>query len=82
MIISELLQESMSLHNRAKVPGKLQPRAYEAMDLWRQAYELRALAESMDPEKADPAWAEEQRHTPRGRDTHDELMTFYREKLG
>lgn len=47
-----------------------------------EAYTLRMAAHQIDPEHSDPAWIEEQGKTPTGRDTHDELMTFYREKLG
>lgn len=77
MDVSDKLLQSMSLHYRA------QPlRGDERVRLWREAYALRKQAHEEDPDHLSPAWAAEQESTPRGYDTHMELMTFYREKLG
>lgn len=80
-MVGDLLRQSMSAHDRAKDQRRRGNRdqARESL-LQARALRLQALAE--DPERTDIAWAAEQARTPLGRDTHDELLKFYREQLG
>lgn len=85
--VAELLYQSLAAHQRAKQQlaskdGRSVLVKARDMAALREAYELRKQALALDPERADPAWQDEQAKTPRGRDTHAELMSFYREKLG
>ena len=77
MDVSDMLLASVSLHRSAATA-----KSESKLELWRHAYEMRKRAHAEDPEHLSPGWAAEQGATPRGRDTHEELMTFYREKLG
>jgi len=81
--VDGLLQESLTAHKAAQQVvkgGKLiRLLDYERLAV---AYALRKQALLMDPERTDPAWQVEQVKTPNGRDTHLDLMTYYREKLG
>jgi hypothetical protein len=46
-----------------------------------RAYDLRKDAHALDPEHTAAAWTVDQQATPTGRDTHSDLMTFYRSHL-
>lgn len=88
MTIAELLQQSRDAHQRYRVnvprrvsdggastvavPGN----ALEAGAALLEACRLRAEAGALDPQRTDPAWADE----PLTHD-HDDLLTFYAEQL-
>lgn len=76
--VGDLLRRSMALHVQAK--ASKQGRPADAQDKWTQAYALRYQAHGRDPHHTDPAWEEEQNRSPAGRDTHVEMMSFYRSK--
>jgi hypothetical protein len=85
--VATLLAQSMSLHEQGKqATSSINGRRVvaRAMDLgkMREARDFRVQADAQDPGHIDPAWADEQRLTPMGTDTHKALMEFYREKLG
>jgi hypothetical protein len=67
----------MRLHIQAKPQGK-RPRPVDARSKWAGAMFLRRKAHELDPHHEDPAWEQEQPRTPAGRDTHAEMMLFYK----
>ena len=71
--ISELLKASMAAHQSSK--GKVR-----SMDILKEAANLRRQAASLDPSFSDPAWAEEEKLTPRSHNTHAVLTAFYESK--
>lgn len=56
----------------------------QALEVLRQARDLRVQAIELDPGRINPAWTDETevRATPAQTNTHDELMRFYTEMLG
>ena len=73
MRVHEMLKESLMLHHAAK--GKS---TEERRSLHQRAHLLRTQAHELDPEHKESVWAEEQTATPRGYDTHNLLMEFYK----
>lgn len=67
----------MQAHNQAK--GR--PRPANWKEALQRAYALRQTAHELDPDHEAPAWQAEQRFSPKGRDTHEEFLAFYREQL-
>jgi len=72
------LRESMRLYLQARSKRRQNDSTWR-VDL-RNSASLRVEAHNLDPKHESPAWEEEQGHTPRGRDTHEEIMAFYREQ--
>lgn len=79
--VAAKLTASLAAHQAA-----LQARQHRdldvAFDQMTLAYRWRTEAHALDPQHTAPAWRNEEHKTPRGRDTHTELMTFYRQQLG
>lgn len=74
--VARLLADSLTVHNSAKPAGKGQRRDMtQALEKWGTARALRLSAHALDPEHADPAWANE-------RVAHEAMMLFYDQKLG
>lgn len=72
--VSDALTASWAAHaawRRTKDRAKLE-----------EARDLRVMADTLDPGHTDEAWDAESIRTPRGRNTHEEMVRFYREKLG
>lgn len=80
---ADVLAQSLAEH-RAAMPQKPSgKRPGDWQDHMREAWRLRLQAHLvLDPWHADPAWEQEQYLTPRGRDTNEAMLAFYREKLG
>jgi hypothetical protein len=74
--VSALLTASRAAHEQAKALRRSH-RVAEARDALSTAARLRREAHALDPDHIGPAWVEEQRQTPRGRDTHAELIAWY-----
>lgn len=79
--IAALLSESLAQHRHAFKLRHDGDAAAARMAL-SEARRLRLDAEALDPEHEAPAWADEQRHTPRGKDTHAEMLAFYAQQAG
>lgn len=79
--IGELLAASMRAHLAAKDARRGRDAARAVASLL-EAYTLRLKASDADPNRKDPAWEDDQTFSPMGRETHDDMMRFYREKLG
>ena len=79
MTVAKLLAESMRLHKSAKPQAKAKRLWQDVAPTLRDAYSLRKQAHEMDPGHQDPAWSFEQSETPRGVDTHEAMMAFYRD---
>jgi len=77
--VRQLLQASQAAHRNAKML-RLGKNAAQAAVVLKRAADLRVEALQVDPTRRSPAWEEEQRVTAVGRDTHEDLMAFYREK--
>jgi len=87
MIVSNLLRESMAAHDKAKAlrnsgRGRNPEIRAQALAELIKARDLRLQALAEDPDRTDPAWTDEQKRTPTGVDTHEELMCFYQQQLG
>ena len=86
MSVAVLLGASMAAHDRAKALRNSKARDPEtrakALAELIKARDLRVQALAEDPKRTDPAWDDEQKRTPNGLDTHDQLMTFYQQQLG
>jgi len=80
--IAELLSQSMAAHKSARPAGKNSVRPTDWKARLKTAADLRKQALEQDPERKDPAWSEEERHTTTGRNTHEFLMAFYLDVLG
>lgn len=82
MTVAELLAASWAAHERGRQKGKGGPsvRITRAKDLsaWQEAYEARKAAHEQDPEHLDQAWADEAGKTSVSKDTHAEMMQFYK----
>jgi hypothetical protein len=74
--VATLLKDSMAAHAQWRMLKPTQPE--QASAALRSAAALRVQAHEADPDHSDPAWQQEQPKTARGRDTHEELMAFYR----
>jgi hypothetical protein len=74
--VADLLAQSMVAHREAKQCLTRRDRR-GALVLWKEARARRKTAHGLDPLHTSPAWSEEQKHTPTGKDTHDELCQFY-----
>lgn len=81
MTIADLLRESMAEH-RTALAHRQRKAAVSAIPHLERAYRLRLDADREDPNHSDPAWQEEEQHTPTGRSTHTDLMQFYEQQLG
>lgn len=80
MDVGTLLRNSLAKHRQAH---QLRQRdKVQALEVLRQARDLRVQAIGLDPGRIDPAWTDEQKATPAQTNTHDELMRFYTEMLG
>jgi hypothetical protein len=84
-VVAEKLAASMVEHQQAKqevqgVAGRRKIMKPRIKALLMRAALLRKEAHALDPEHKAPAWAEEQRHTARGVDTHAMMMAFYRDQ--
>lgn len=78
--VAAKLRDSLAAHNAALVAR--QHRCYAVAHTQIElAYRLRLDAHTLDPEHDAPAWADEAGQTPNGKDTHDEMMRFYRQQL-
>lgn len=78
--VADLLRESMNLHESAKaLRNRKVPNRINAREMLQRAAALRVEAHQLDPKHTAPAWAEEQRKTASGTDTHEALMDTYRE---
>jgi hypothetical protein len=81
MTVADLLRDSLAEHKAAL--AERQRKAFiSAIPHLERAYRLRLDAHREDPEHSDPAWAEEEQHTPTGRSTHEDLLAFYKQQLG
>lgn len=78
--IAGLLRDSLVSHDAATRARKAGDAATTRVAI-EAALTLREQAHSLDPDHVSPAWAAEQAKTPRGKDTHDELIAFYRQQL-
>lgn len=79
--VATLLAASMAKHREAFAARHAKQR--EAADLLlEQARRLRLEADALDPAHASRAWADEQQHTPVGRNTHSAMLAFYEQQLG
>lgn len=86
LTVAQLLEASWAAHKAAQqvtTGAKDKRRVTRGLDVKKltEAYELRKQAIATDPDHTDPAWQQEQARTPNGRDTHAELMAYYRGKL-
>lgn len=72
--VSQLLATSYAFHNQS-LPSKGVPRNRAAL---KSAADLRLEALEIDPNRIEPAWAEEDKRTPGGTNTHEALMAFYK----
>jgi len=70
------LAASMRAHEDAR-QARLQRDPIRARAMLAGAAEWRLLAHTRDPEHTAPAWQDEQRFSPTGRDTHAEMVAFY-----
>lgn len=77
--ISRLLDISLRAHQDAK-RARLSGRMADGLAHWQNALNARTEAHQLDPDHLDDAWGAEQDKSPRGRDTHHELMAFYAER--
>lgn len=77
--ITRLLALSLKAHQEAK-QARAKHQHTHCRDLWQQALDARIDAHTLDPDHTDDAWQVEQASSPRGRDTHIELMQFYAER--
>lgn len=75
--VAELLDKANKAHKDAMMyrSGKERPQTFR--ESWQEAYDARKQAHVLDPAHSSPAWAAEQGLTPRSRDTHGLLMSFY-----
>lgn len=78
--IATLLRDSMTCHMGARTARRMRD-SVAALGNLQEALTLREQAHALDPEHMAPAWAEEQRHSPNGKDTHTEMLAFYRQQL-
>lgn len=78
--VAAKLRDSLAAHDAALDARHRKDFAVATVEL-RRAYTLRADAHNLDPDHLLPAWQEEDRRTPRGRNTHDDLMAFYAQQL-
>jgi hypothetical protein len=78
--VATKLRDSPAAHQAALEARRRRDFATATTEL-RRAYTLRADAHNLDPEHDAPTWQEEDRNTPRGRNTHDDMMSFYRQQL-
>lgn len=76
MTVKQLLATSHAFHEQAK-PTKTKPRDRNAMA---EAAKFRLEALAMDPNREDPAWAEEDAKTAPGTNTHEAMLAFYRQQ--
>jgi hypothetical protein len=74
--IAALLAESLVAHRAATLLRQAKHSA-AACEKLREAANLRRQAHAADPAHESPAWADEDRVTPKGKVTHDALMAFY-----
>jgi hypothetical protein len=74
--IAQLLAESLAAHRAATLLRQAKQSTAACQKL-REAADLRRQADAADPAHESPAWADEDRVTPKGKVTHDELMAFY-----
>jgi hypothetical protein len=79
--VTDLLRASLAAHQAALEARQQRDPATASLQL-QIAYDLRLQAHRLDPDHTAPAWQAEDRKTPRGRDTHSELLAFYRSQLG
>ena len=84
--VNGLLKASLAAHEAAKqvirvIGGKRQIVRGRDLAKLKEAAELRAQAEALDPKREASGWSEEQSRTPARLDTHTTLTEFYREKL-
>lgn len=80
MTIADTLRASRAAH-QAALSARQRKDAVSAEAQLRDAYRLRLEAARDDPDRTDPAWIEDQDVTPRGRDTHADLLAFYALKI-
>jgi hypothetical protein len=82
-LIADKLRASRAAHQAAKEARQRRETEIATVHL-REAFTLRRDAEQLDPGHTVDAWREgpEVTLTPRGTDTHTELMAFYRQQLG
>lgn len=78
--VAAKLRDSLAAHAAALEARHRKDFAVATVEL-RRAYTLRGDAHNLDPEHTLPAWQEEDRRTPQGRNTHDDLMAFYAQQL-
>lgn len=77
--IARLLTASLKAHQDAK-RARHDRKPALCREHWQAALNARVDAHALDPEHTDPAWAEEQAHTPGRYDTHSEMLQFYAER--
>jgi hypothetical protein len=85
-LVTAKLADSMALHRAARQQtanpkGEGNRTVTKPKDLtkYAKAFLLRQEAHELDPKHEASAWAIEQAATPAGRDTHSELMAFYKD---
>ena len=77
--VASKLAEAMMLHRQAMASNSRR-RPLDWMDKLREAATARMAAEAADPTFSSPKWADEDGLTPRGINTHEAFMAFYRAK--
>lgn len=79
--VATTLRESHAAHQAAFL-ARQQKDPVTAKTHLETAYRRRLEAHDLDPAHTAPAWQAEQAKTAVGRDTHTELLGFYRQQLG
>lgn len=86
MSVAELLSASWAAHERGRQRGvgghTVRITRAKNLTAFREAYDARMKAHEQDPEHKDQAWADEAGKTAVGKDTHAEMVNFYRLQLG
>ena len=77
--VAAKLRESLAAHQQALMARQNRD-VEENLSQIGLAYRLRIDAHRLDPDHTAPTWQEDQRKTPRGRDTHQDFLRFYRQQ--
>jgi len=79
--VQQLLKDSWTAHKAAAELRRQRVGRGQVRPYIERALELRLQAHELDPDHRDSAWVIEGMQTARGVDTHDALVTFYRQQL-
>jgi hypothetical protein len=78
--VAERLTQSWVAHETARITRR-KGDVTGARVLLKEALSHRQAAHQLDPEHTAGMWAEEQKKTPYGKDTHTEMIKFYTKQL-